>query len=119
MSAERFKVEKETGFVWTPDRARESASERVEMTQTERERLAAEHMIQLVVMRAKEVYIEDKIRAANYIKEHKGTWNFFKPKVCDVVDDWIEDGVWRFVFKFTTDGPDDGCEVEEKIPLGG
>jgi hypothetical protein len=112
MTAERIKLETETRFVWTPERAREAKRERVEMTQEEHERLSAEHMIQVVVMKAEEVDIADRVRAANHIRDHQGTWNHFKPGVCDVVNDWIEDGIWHFVFKFTTDGPDDDTTVE-------
>lgn len=87
------------------------------MSQDERENLCREKMVQLVVMGQEEVPIELRLRAADHIKKTPGTWRHFEPKVCDVVDDWIEDDVWHFIFKFTTDGPDNGWETEEKITL--
>ena len=95
-----------------------SRAERAGLSQEEREHLGRERMIQLVIMRATEVDIGDRLRAANHVKDAPGAWRHFEPGVCDVVDDRIENGAERFTFKFTTDGPDNGMEVEEIIPLG-
>jgi hypothetical protein len=92
--------------------------ERWELSQDEQERKARELMIEKVINNASEVDSEIRAYAADYIRKESGVWRQFKPGSLDVVDDWMENGIWYFRFRVTAPGEeDDRWEMVDKIPL--